>query len=90
MTELETLEYELLLMRRMVEQLPKATSDLLITQLEKIIAAMIARDKAFNRNLVTHVDDIILATKVTEFDLFATKQEKKALQERLDRLSNGE
>jgi len=78
------LDYQLFVMRRMIEQLPPDLATSLNGQLDSIIEAIKNRFKIVRDNIENNLDDAVLAVKMLEFDLQATKNERDTLQERLD------
>lgn len=82
----EDIDYEILVLRKMLEQLPGRAGELIQAQVAKVMAAVEARFAAVHARLVAAVDDAILSTKLRDFDLEVTKKEKAVLQDRLDQI----
>lgn len=74
--EVEELSYNILILQRMIKQLPGRAGELLLTQLTKVLTCLNARDQAFLQLINTKLDDTILSIKVMEFDLEATRRER--------------
>jgi hypothetical protein len=79
--EVEQLTYELFVLRRMLQQLPGKTGELMLIQYDKVIAAMNERDRVFREKVTGLVDDAILEVKLQEFDLEATRRERDELRD---------
>jgi hypothetical protein len=84
--ESEAVSYEMLVLRRMVEQLPDRLRVLFLGQLEKFIHALEARDRAHRDAVLPQLQDAALCVQMLLFDLEATRRERDALQNRLDQL----
>lgn len=80
--EVEELIYQFFVLRRMIEQLPGRTGELLLQQFEKVLHALSERDRIFRNKVSTLTEDAILAVKIQEFDLEATKRERDDLMNR--------
>ncbi len=74
--EVEELSYSILVFERMLATLPGKAGELLRIQFATVLRSLHARDKAFNHFLSTRLDDTLLAIKVMEFDLEATRRER--------------
>ncbi len=75
---------ELSKLKLMLKQLPESLGSLLLSQFDTALAALVARDKALCAFIHEHVEDAVLDVKYLEFDLNATREERNALQDRLD------
>ena len=74
---------ELLVLQRMLGQLPPDVSKLLIDQLNIVIDTINNRSAVVREHINEQLDDIRLAIKTMQFDLEATKSEKELLAEKL-------
>lgn len=74
--EIEELAYSIAVFERMLATLPGKAGELLRTQFTTVLRALNARDQAFNHFLSDKLDDTLLAVKIMEFDLEATKRER--------------
>ncbi len=81
--EVEQLNYEFFILRRMIQQLPGKTGELILTQYDKVVAAISERDRVFRDKISCLVDDAILEIKFQEFDLEATRRERDQLKDQL-------
>lgn len=77
-------QYELLVLGRMIQQLPEPINTLLSTQVLKIVGAYARHAALFKETIDAHIGDVILAIKLQEFDLDATRREKAELEARLN------
>jgi hypothetical protein len=81
--ETQGLEYQLFVLRRMIQQLPEDVSKLLESQLDEVQAAIRVRNLALFHFMLEQLDDIRLTVLNMDFDLNATKKEKAVLEQRL-------
>lgn len=79
--EVENLTYELFLLRRMIQQLPGKTGELILAQYDKVVAAVTERDRIFREKTVSLVEDAILEVKLQQFDLEVTRRERDELKD---------
>ncbi len=82
----DDLSYELIVLRKMLDQLPGRTGELINAQVIKVLDEIRSRYTASHNRLIAAVDDTILHVKLQEFDLEATKNERDKLQDRLDQI----
>jgi hypothetical protein len=85
--ETDDFTYELLIMQRMIEQLPESVRKHFYEQMEKVVAAFEKRTTHLCRNISERVEDTLLHVKAMEHDLESTRRERDNLQKRLDGLS---
>lgn len=90
-SDLEDPLYHIEILRLMINELPVGVSVNMLEQLAKIVEAINARNKwsvefltKFKDYISDELSDISMHVKYSEFDLAATKQERDALQKRLD------
>lgn len=81
--EVEELTYQFFVLRRMIQQLPGKTGELLNQQFDKVLVALNNRDVLFRQKVTGLVEDAILEVKLQEFDLEATRRERDRLKEDL-------
>ncbi len=81
--EVENLTYELFILRRMLQQLPGKTGELILQQYDKVIGAINERDRAFHDKVSVLVDDAILEVKLQQFDLEVTRRERDEFKDQL-------
>lgn len=79
--EVEALTYEFFVLRRMIQQLPGKTGELLNRQFDKVLVALNERDVKFRQKVAGLVEDAILEVKLQEFDLEATRRERDELKD---------
>jgi hypothetical protein len=80
------LDYQIFILRKMISQLPNDVTEHLDEQVDTVVEAIKARFDIVRKSIKDNLDDATLAVKMLEFDLQATKQERDALQDRLDDL----
>jgi len=73
--------YEVQLLMSMFEQLPPKVSLLLGQQLVKVLRRHADMAESVRQTVTSELDDLSLCIKSQEFDLDATKREKKALED---------
>lgn len=83
----EAVNYELLILSRMIDQLPPKVGELIHAQTTKVMDAVTARFQEFSNALRPQVEDTLLLVKMLEFDLEATKRERDSYKKRLSGLS---
>jgi len=77
------LDYQIVVMRKMIQQLPKDLQEILEGQLDTIVEAYITRSLILHQKVTSDLADVRLSILNMEFDLTATKNERDALKERL-------
>lgn len=84
---LDDLEYQFVILEKMINQLPERVSKTFQNQLTKIRKAHAHSLSEFKSILSSNVDDISFEIKALQFDLEATRRERDSLQQKLDDLS---
>ena len=78
------LDYQIVVMRRMIQQLPIDLRKLLEDQLDTIIKAYTNRTLILHQKVINDLADVRLNILSMEFDLIATKNERDAFKKRLN------
>lgn len=77
------LDYQLTVLRMMLQQLPPSISKILESQLDEVAKAARDRNVILFQFIIEQLQDIRVSVKYMEFDLDATKREKEELEKRL-------
>lgn len=79
--EVDNVGYELFILKRMLEQLPGKSGQLLQEQFSKVVSALQCRDQFLRSQISDTIDDTILQIKLQEFDLEVTRKERDELRD---------
>lgn len=79
-------DYQLLILRKMIGELPGETNKLLHEQLDEVVKSIAIRNRLIKIALIREIEDVRLNVVAMDFDNNATKQERDELQRKLDEL----
>ena len=69
--------YQVLVLRKMVNELPSNLSSILLKQIDEVEKATINHQKNIYQSILPHLEDAMVDIKYLEFDRHATEQEKQ-------------
>ena len=77
------LDYQIFVLRQMVQELPDGIRKLILSQIDEIIKAIAIRQKLLISLILPQLDDLRVDIKYMEFDRQAVQNERDELQEQL-------
>jgi hypothetical protein len=80
------LDYQIFILRQMINELPEKIRESMLAQLDEVVKAVAVRQKLIVSLIVPKLEDLRVDIQYMEFDQQATRQERDDLQDRLRKL----
>jgi hypothetical protein len=80
------LDYQIFILRRMMNELPDQIRESLLAQLDEVVKAVAVRQKLIVSLIVPKLEDLRVDIQYMEFDQQATRQERDDLEDRLRKI----
>jgi hypothetical protein len=80
------LDYQIFILRRMMNELPDQIRESLLAQRDEVVKAVAVRQKLIVSLIVPKLEDLRVDIQYMEFDQQATRQERDDLEDRLRKI----